>query len=141
MTTPVWVLLVFALWTIAVLMAGIGVRRWTQILIGTAQLTDFPADTPHGSIAYRRAVRAHANCVENLPVFAAIVFAITASGLVSPTVDALAVIFLIARVCQSLIHMALSETNATVAIRFTFFLIQIVAMIWLAVEVVRYATL
>jgi uncharacterized MAPEG superfamily protein len=141
MTTPIWVLLGFALWTIGVLLAGIGVRRWTLILSGNAQLTDFPADTLHGSVAYRRAVRAHANCVENLPVFAAIVLSISVSGLSSPTVDTLAVVFLIARVCQSLVHMTLAETNSTVLIRFLFFLIQIVAMFWLAAEVIRHASL
>lgn len=132
MTTPIWVLLAFALWTIAVLMVGIGVRRWSLILTGRAQLTDFPADQPHGGDAYRRAVRAHANCIENLPVYGAIVFALFAAQLNSATLDALAIAFLVARVGQSLVHMLFTETNLTVGIRFTFFLIQIVVMIWMA---------
>jgi len=140
MTTPIWSLLAFAVWTIAVLLAGIGIRRWSLILTGNAQLTDFPADTVHGSPAYRRAVRAHANCVENLPMFGAIVFAISASGVASPTIDTLAVVFLIARVCQSLVHMLLLETNTTVLVRFSFFFAQIIVMLWLAGEVVRHAT-
>jgi hypothetical protein len=73
MSLPLWMLLGFAGWTLLVLLAGVGVRRWLLIFSGQASLTSFPGDTPHGSPAYRRATRAHANCVENLPVFAAIV--------------------------------------------------------------------
>ena len=80
MTVPVWVLLLFAGWTVATLMATGGVYRWSRILSGRAALSDFPADALHGSDWYRRAVRAHANCVENLPLYAAIVVAIAASG-------------------------------------------------------------
>ena len=140
MTTPVWVLLSFALWTIAVLLAGIGVRRWSLILTGRAQLTDFPADQPHGTPAYRRAMRAHANCVENLPVYGAIVFALFAAQLSSNTLDALAVVFLVARICQSLVHMVLEETNTTVAVRFGFFFVQVAVMIWMAAVVIAAQT-
>jgi hypothetical protein len=137
MTIPLWVLLGFALWTLAILMAGIGIRRWSLILTGRAQLIDFPADVAHGSNAYRRAVRAHANCVENLPVFGAIVLVLYAAHVGSSAIDSLAVVFLIARICQSTIHMAFVETNMTVLIRFTFFLAQLVVMLWLAFEIVR----
>jgi uncharacterized MAPEG superfamily protein len=135
LTTPLWVLLGFALWTIVVLMAGVGIRRWTLILGGRAQLTDFPADAPHGTVPYRRAVRAHANCVENLPVYGAIVVVAFAAGVNTPTLDVLAVIVLGARVAQSLVHMLLNETNATVLARFLFFLAQIVCMVWMTAEV------
>lgn len=140
MTIPLWVLLGFAVWTIMVLMAGIGVRRWALILSGRAQLTEFPADTPHGSVAYRRAVRAHANCVENLPAYGAIALATFAGQVSGPTVDMLAIVFITARICQSLVHMTLAETNMTVLVRFSFFFTQIVAMLWMAVEVVRHAS-
>jgi hypothetical protein len=135
MSVPQWVLLAFAVWTIAVLMTGIGIRRWSLILTGRAQLTDFPADTPHGSTAYRRAVRAHANCVENLPVYGAIVFAAYAAQVSAPVIDALALAFIVARVCQTLVHTLFVETNATVLVRFVFFLTQIVAMLWMAAEI------
>jgi len=42
---------------------------------------------------------------------------------------ALAVAVLAARIVQSSIHMLLPETNTTVALRFSFFFIQIAAMI------------
>ena len=141
MTIPLWVLLAFALWTIAVLMAGIGIRRWSLILTGQAQLTDFPADTAHGTPAYRRAVRAHANCVENLPVYGAVALALFASQFHSPTVDTLAIVFLATRISQSLVHMAFVETNTTVLMRFTFFSAQLIAMLWMAVEVIGHAAI
>lgn len=140
MSVPLWVLLGFAVWTIVVLMAGIGIRRWARILTGRAQLTEFPADTPHGSIPYRRAMRAHANCVENLPVYGAIVVTTYTAQVGEPLVDSLAIIVIVARMCQSLVHMSLIETNVTVLIRFLFFFTQLVAMLWMAVEVVRHAS-
>jgi uncharacterized MAPEG superfamily protein len=137
MTTPLWVLLAFAVWTLAVLMAGIGISRWSLILSGRAQLTDFPADQPHGAPAYRRAVRAHANCVENLPVFGAIVFALYVSGVSGPTVNYLATSILIARVIQSLIHVCFVQTNTVVAFRFSFFSVQFLSFVALIAMVVR----
>jgi len=135
MTTPLWVLLAFAMWTLLVLMAGIGIRRWTLVFAGKAQLTDFQADVAHGSAAYRRAVRAHANCVENLPVFGAIVLVAFAARVDTPVLDALAQAFIVTRVGQTLTHTLFAETNATVLIRFLFFLAQIVCMIWMAAEI------
>jgi uncharacterized MAPEG superfamily protein len=135
MTTPLWVLLAFAMWTLAVLMAGIGIRRWTLIFSGKAQLTDFPADVAHGSPAYRRAMRAHANCVENLPVFGAVALAAFAAHADAPMLDALARAFIVARIAQTLTHTLFVETNITVLIRFLFFLAQIACMCWMAAEI------
>jgi hypothetical protein len=137
MSVPLWVLLAFACWTLVVLMVGVGIRRWALILSGSAQLTDFPADVAHGSPAYRRAVRAHANCVENLPVYGAIVVTGFAAQALSPITDTLALVFMGARICQTIVHMAVAETNLTVSVRFTFFFTQIVAMFWMAAEIVR----
>jgi uncharacterized MAPEG superfamily protein len=137
MSVPLWVLLAFACWTLIVLMVGVGIRRWALILSGSAQLTDFPADVAHGSPAYRRAVRAHANCVENLPVYGAIVFVGFAAQALSPIMDTLSLVFMGARISQTIVHMAVAETNLTVSVRFTFFLTQIVVMFWMAAEIVR----
>ncbi len=65
MSLSPWMLLCFAGWTLLVLIIGIGVRRWAAVLRGEADLTSFPGDVPHGSASYRRAVRAHANCLES----------------------------------------------------------------------------
>lgn len=95
-------------------------------------MTDFPADDPTGSAFYRRAMRAHANCVENLPVFAAIVVAIAVQGTTHPALNVLPAVFLAARVGQTVVHVALPATNATVSLRFAFFFPQLVCMLWMA---------
>ena len=128
-----WMLLGFAGWTVFVLLVGVGVYRWSLIFTGRAAIADFPGDTPHGSTAYRRAVRAHANCIENLPVFAAIVLVAACAHVAPAPMGALAVAVLAARIVQSSIHMLFPETNTTVALRFSFFFIQIAAMIAMAI--------
>jgi len=80
MSIPVWVLLGFAGWTLVTLLGSDGVYRWSQILTKRATMSEWRADLPQGSEWYQRAMRAHANCVENLAVYAAIVVAIVATG-------------------------------------------------------------
>jgi len=135
MTTPVLVLLCFAGWTLATLLGTVGVYRWSRILTGRAALSEFRTDEPHGSAWYRRAMRAHANCVENLPVYAAIVVAIVATGVRGSTIDTLAVVLLVARVLQTVIHVTVAQTDAVVGVRFAFFLIQIVCMVGMGILV------
>ena len=132
MSVPVWCLLGFALWTILVLLIGVGIQRWSRILTGRAQLTDFPADEPHGAPFYRRAMRAHANCVENLPLFGAVVFAAEMANAASPTIDALAITALGARLVQTLVHWA-SGANAAIFVRFLFFATQLVCFLWIGI--------
>jgi hypothetical protein len=69
MTIPVWVLLGFAAWTLLTLFTTVGVYRWARILTGRAAISERRADEVQGSEWYRRAMRAHLNCVENLPVY------------------------------------------------------------------------
>src|ERR1700760_246425 len=98
MTIPLWTLLGFAAWTIGVLMAGVGIRRWYLILSRQAALTCFPGDVAHGSTAYRRAMRAHANCVENLPVYGAIVLTAEVAHVIPARMNMLALVFIVCRV-------------------------------------------
>ena len=80
MNVPAFVLLGFAGWTVLTLFGSIGVYRWSRILTGRATISEWRADAPQGSERYQRAMRAHMNCVENLPVYAAIVVALMALG-------------------------------------------------------------
>ena len=73
MTLPVWMLVGFAAWTVLLLVATVGVYRWSRILTGRVAIREFRADQIEGAEWYKRAMRAHANCVEKLPVFGAIV--------------------------------------------------------------------
>jgi uncharacterized MAPEG superfamily protein len=139
MTVPMWMLLGFAAWTVLLLLSTIGVYRWSRILTGRVPMRDFRADHVEGEDWYRRSMRAHANCIENLPVFGAIVLALYVSGVGGPTVNYLSISVLVARVIQSLVHVCLVQTNSVVAVRFTFFSVQLVSFLALIVLIVRHA--
>lgn len=136
MTIPQWTLLGFATWTLLLLMATVGVYRWVRILFARAGIASFRSDQLEGEDWYRRGTRAHANCIENLPVFGAIVFVITAIGLKGPMVDFLCVAILAARVVQSTVHVSHAQTDAFVAVRFSFYSVQLVSFLVLIVMVV-----
>ena len=119
----------FAAWTLLTLFGSIGVYRWSRILTGRASIAEWRADLPQGSDWYQRAMRAHMNCVENLPVYAAIVVALMATGLQSPLMDRLAITILVARIGQTLAHIALPPTNAATSLRFALFFVQMACMI------------
>jgi uncharacterized MAPEG superfamily protein len=131
MMLPVWALVGFAAWTVLLLLATVGVYRWSRILTGRVAMREFRADQIEGADWYKRAMRAHANCVENLPVFGAIVFGLYVGNVGSALVDALAVAVLVARIMQSLVHVCFVQTNTVTAVRFGFFFVQIVSFLWL----------
>lgn len=137
MTIPTWMLLGFAAWTILLLACTIGMYRWVLIFAGRMPVNGFRAEQPEGADWYKRSMRAHANCIENLPVFGAIVFALYVSGTGGPLADVASVIVLVARVMQSLVHVCLRQTAAVVAVRFSFLLVQLVCFFTLIVMVVR----
>jgi uncharacterized MAPEG superfamily protein len=118
-------------------MFTVGVHRWSLILTGRAGIHQFPADSLAGPDWYRRAVRAHANCVENLPVFASIVGVATAAGVKSAALDALALAVVGSRVGQTVTHVAFPQTRRVVSVRFSFFCVQLAAMLAMAAIVAK----
>jgi len=135
MTTPVWVLLGFAGWTLLVLLMSVGVYRWSRILTGKQRIGEFGPEAAEGADWYKRAMRAHANCIENLPVYGAIVFVAYAARVDDPFMDTLACVFLAARVIQSVIHIAFKQTDKVVGVRFSFFCVQYVCMALMGIHV------
>jgi uncharacterized MAPEG superfamily protein len=133
MNIPIIVLLGFAAWPLLTLFSSIGVYRWSRILTGRTSIAEWRADLPQGSDWYQRAIRAHMNCVENLPVYTAIVVALIATGVKSATIDTLAVALLGARVGQTLVHIGLPPTNAAASLRFALFFVQAICMIAMGV--------
>lgn len=131
MTVPVWMLLGFATWTLLLLLFTIGVYRWSRIFGGQIAIRNFPADAAGGEEWYRRATRAHANCIENLPVFGAIVLGLHVGNVASTLVDALAATVLIARIFQSLVHVSFVHTDTVASARFGFYFVQFICFIWL----------
>src|SRR5690349_14149120 len=132
MTIPQWTLLGFAAWTLALLMATVGVYRWGNIIFAKAGIASFRSDALEGAGWYQRGTRAHANCIENLPVFGVIVYLISVTGLQGPLIDALGLATLAARIIQSLVHIPHVQTNAFVAVRFSFYSVQLVSFLVLA---------
>lgn len=122
-------LLGFATWTLLVLIGTVGVYRWSKILTGRAEVRDWRADEPQGSDLYRRAMRAHMNCVETLPVFAAIILAAWTMEIETAPLDGLAIATVAARVCQSLVHIAFEQSNLVASLRFLFFAVQVACML------------
>jgi uncharacterized MAPEG superfamily protein len=139
-TVPLWSLLGFSAWTVLLLLCTVGVYRWSRILTGRIPIREFRADRIEGEDWYRRAMRAHANCIENLPVFGAIVLALFASGIQSAVADAVSLAILAARVAQSLVHVGFEQTNTAVSVRFSFFFVQIAGFVWLIAIVATQAT-
>jgi uncharacterized MAPEG superfamily protein len=131
-----WALLGFVVWTLLLVIAGIGLPRLSAITLRKAPVTGFSADVPHGDERYRRTMRAHANCVENLPVFATLVILGSLLAVPDALFQTAAFIVLPARILQSVSHVA-SGKPAGVLARFWFFTIQLVCfavMIFLLVQ-------
>jgi uncharacterized MAPEG superfamily protein len=130
MLTP---LLGFVLWTL-LLLAIVVLWRGVTILRRERRIQDFPSGDQHGSPMYWRVNRAHMNALENLPLFATLVFAtlLTVEPSARAPFETAAQVVLGARVAQSTIHVV-ANSAISVSIRFTFFFLQICAFAFMAV--------
>lgn len=129
--TGMTALLLFTTWTLLLMFTYVGYRV-VLVFAGkkraNAWTRGVQTDDP-GFIV--RASHAHVNCVENLPVFAAIVLAAYALNK-SAVVDQVAIYYLAARVAQSLVHL-ISTSHWMVFLRGNLFIVQGVLcfyMIW-----------
>jgi uncharacterized MAPEG superfamily protein len=126
-----WALLGFTVWTIALVIGGIGATRIKLVLTKQARANSFDPRVPHGSERYQRSMRAHLNCVENLPIFAALVLLGTAHSMTDWHFQTAALAVLPARVLQSSVHIA-SGRNRAVLARFVFFSVQLICFLVMA---------
>ena len=133
---PEMMLVAFAAWTLLLLLVTVGTYRFSRIFSGRAGMASFPADRVEGQGWYVRAMRAHANCIENLPVFAALVYAVRACGIEHPAVGPLCVAIVAARVVQSLVHVSREQTDRVVTVRFGFYFVQFICFSALIVLIV-----
>jgi uncharacterized MAPEG superfamily protein len=133
MNVPVLVLLACAGWTLSTLFGSVGVYRWSHIFARRVAIAEWRADIPEGSDWYRRAMRAHMNCVENLPIYGAIVAALIVAGLRSHFIDGLSVAMLAARIGQTMVHVLLAPTNTSASLRFALYVVQLICMIAMGV--------
>ena len=135
MQIPLYVLLAFALWTLFVLGATIGTYRWGHILTGRGRFEDYGRYRVEGTGWYPRAMRAHANCLENLPIYGAIVVVGLAVGAGSSALDVLALVLIVARVGQTFVHIAFEQTNVVVGFRSLFYNTQWICMVTMGILV------
>lgn len=120
-----WALLGFVLWTMLLVVVTIGVPRVSAVLLKRARANSFNPNVPHGTERYQRSMRAHINCVENLPLFATLVLLGSSVGVPGSLFQLTAFAVLPARVLQSTVHIA-SGRNRAVLARFVFFTAQLV---------------
>ncbi len=130
MTTPLYALIGFVFWTIAIV-GAIGLARVSQVASGKVAANAFPSGQPHGGDRYWRMNRAHMNCLENLPLFAAVVLTGHVTGLTDGAFATLSQVYLGARIAQTTAHIA-SNSVMVVNVRFAFFLAQIVCLVGMA---------
>ncbi len=127
-------LLGFIAWTLSLLVLMELIRSWL-VLTGTVPANGFQPDNGNLSPFMQRLARAHANCLEGLPIFGGLMLVAVLADRAAIT-DPLAPVLLGARVIQSAIHMA-SLAERAVTLRFAAFAIQVGIGIHWAVALIR----
>jgi uncharacterized MAPEG superfamily protein len=124
----------FAAWTLLLVIA-VFLYRGIRFLGGTP-INHWPrTDKPKDDLPIvRRIEDAHANCLENLPVFAVIVLAAASLGRLE-AVNALAPFVLYARIGQSLTHLT-GVGRLNVLVRATFWAVQLVLFVWMLLRLI-----
>ena len=118
----------FIAWTL-LLLSLMEVIRAQLVLRGKVPANGFTPDNANLSPFMQRLARAHANCLENLPIFGGLLLIAIATNHTTIT-DPLAYLFIGARVFQSLVHLV-SVSSTAVTIRFTAYSVQIaIGLYW-----------
>jgi uncharacterized MAPEG superfamily protein len=118
----------FIAWALA-LLVWMEVLRARLVASGRVPANGFNPDNAGLSPFMQRLARAHANCVEGLPIFGGLMLVALATGRAGLT-DPLAYVLLAARVLQSSIHLA-STSAAAVTMRFAAFAVQMaIGVVW-----------
>ncbi|MGL4318146.1 MAG: MAPEG family protein [Pseudomonas sp.] len=104
-------------------------QRGLLVLGGRMKVNAFAPDGSNTPSAFgQRLIRAHANCLENLPMQAAVLLYAIASGQTAIT-DPLACVLLGARLFQAAMHL-ISTSTLFVWLRFAGFLAQLLILTW-----------
>ena len=111
----------FIAWALALLILMEIIRTYL-VVTGKVAANAFRPDNDNLSPFMQRLARAHANCIEGLPIFGGIL-AVAIMLEKTAVTDGLALWFLGARVVQSTIHL-ISTSAAVVSARFTAFAVQ-----------------
>ena len=118
----------FVSWSLCLLVLMEAIRT---NLVATKALSanGFKPDNSNLSPFMQRLARAHANCVEGLPIFGGLMLIAVVAGK-SAVTDPPAYYFLAARILQSLVHLS-SITAMAVTLRFACFAVQMgIGVFW-----------
>ena len=118
----------FIAWTLLLLIVMESIRA-KLVLTREVPANRFDPANSGLSPFMQRLARAHANCLEGLPIFGGLLLLAHVAGRAEIT-DPLAFVLLAARILQSSIHLA-STSPAAVTLRFTAFTVQMaIAAYW-----------
>lgn len=118
----------FIAWTLFLLVLMEGIRS-KLVLTKARAANSFTPDNAGLSPFMQRLARAHANCLEGLPIFGGLMLVALATGRTAVT-DPFAFVLLGARIFQSIIHLT-SLSSAAVTLRFSAFTVQmVIAVFW-----------
>lgn len=121
MNPTLYALTGFLAWSLLLLVLMEAIRSWL-VLTQSVAANGFTPDNANLSPFMQRLARAHANCLEGLPIFGGLMLIAVVSGKTAIT-DPLAYVFLVARILQSVIHLSSLSTLA-VTLRFCVFAVQ-----------------
>ena len=123
----------FVAWSLLLLVL-MEVIRSKLVLTKAIPANRFNPDNSNLSPFMQRLARAHANCVEGLPIFGGLMLIAEVAGK-SALTDPLAYVFLAARILQSVIHLS-SLSALAVTLRFSAFAVQMAIGVYWAVRLV-----
>lgn len=128
MSRTLLALLGFISWALLLLVLMEAIRS-KLVLTGRVAANAFNPENSNLSPFMQRLARAHANCLEGLPIFGGLMLVAVIAGKSSVT-DPLAYTLLAARIVQSTIHLA-STSSTAVNARFSAFALQVgIAVYW-----------
>lgn len=128
MSTSLLALLGFISWTLFLLVL-MELIRSKLVLTGAVPANGFDPENANLSPFMQRLARAHANCLEGLPIFGGLLLIAVVAGKPEVT-DPLAFVLLAARMVQTVIHLMSISVTAVMA-RFSAFAVQMgIAIHW-----------
>lgn len=118
----------FVAWSLFLLVLMEAIRSKLVVTKAVAA-NGFSPDNSNLSPFMQRLARAHANCIEGLPIFGGLMLIAVVAGR-SAITDPLAYVFLAARIVQSVIHLT-SLSALAVTLRFAAFAVQMgIGLYW-----------
>lgn len=123
----------FVAWSLLLLVL-MEVIRSKLVVTKAIPANEFNPDNSNLSPFMQRLARAHANCIEGLPIFGGLMLIAVVAGK-SAVTDPLAYVFLAARILQSVIHLC-SLSALAVTFRFSAFAVQMAIGVYWAVRLV-----